>query len=182
MIAFDFLYDPRTALADRLRSIAMSRQLLNASIGCVVAAMVVASAVVVEHSRVSAAEQRLAALQNDYAALRARLTREKLEAGEAADLGVLDGRLRIVASSGSALRERMTAVARDLPRGAWLVSFADDGTHLALVARSTTLTIAAATMMRLGGTRFGPPTLERVSRVERPGHPLLEFAFSLARK
>jgi hypothetical protein len=179
VIAFDFLYDPRTAFIERVRSYRLSRQLGTAVLALVTAIVVVLSGWWIERSRALDAELTVAHLRIDDAALRARLIREKLEAAEVADLGSLDGRLRAIAASGPRFRSRLATLAKAMPRDAWLVSLTDDGHRLSLVGRTSHLKGVASAMARLAGARFGFTSLDRVARVERPAGALLEFSFAL---
>jgi hypothetical protein len=179
MIAFDFLYDPRTVWLERLRAFKMTKALGLASIAFATVAIVIVSGWLVERSRLGRANDDVSRLTANYAALRERLVRERLEAGEVADLGVLDGRLRVIAASGRRVRDRLAVIADRIPKNAWLVSLADDGKHLVLVGRATTLSEVARAIAQMAGARLGAPALARVARVERSGRPLLEFSFSL---
>jgi Tfp pilus assembly protein PilN len=179
VIAFDFLHDPQAVLMDRLRSWRISRPLATAALALATVLIVDTIGWSVERWRASNAEASVAALGAEDVALHARLAGEKLEAAEVADLGALDGRLREIAASGERVRARMAALARELPRDAWLVSLSDDGKRLALVGRTQRLSSVAEAMSRLSGEPFGSASLDRVARVERPGGALLEFSIWL---
>lgn len=176
MIAFDFLYDPRVALIERIRAWRVSATLTSAAIALLTVVVVVTAAWFIERQKISGALSEAAALRVQYGALRERLVREKLEAGEVADLGALDGDLRDIAASGGRVRDRLASLAAALPLDVWLVSINDDGTRLSLVGRATSLSGVARAMARLAGSRFGTVSLDGVARIERPGHAILEFS------
>jgi Tfp pilus assembly protein PilN len=179
MIAFDFLYDPRTVLLERLRAFKMTKALVTASTALGTVAVVVIGGWLVQHARVAGANADVAALEARYSSLRERLVRERLEAGEVADLGTVDGRLRAIASSGSRACDRLVMIATVLPNDAWLVSLSDDGKNVVMIGRTTSLSGVASAISRMARVRLGVPTLARVARIERSGRPLLEFSLSL---
>lgn len=176
MIAFDFLYDPRVALIERIHAFRVSAALTSATIALLTAVVVVTSGWFVERQRLVHTLSEVADLRRQYGALRERLVRERLEAGEVADLGTLDGRLRDIAASGSRVRDRLEALAGVVPGDVWLVSASDDGSRVLLVGRATSLSGIARAMARLARSRFGATSLVGVTRIERPGHALLEFS------
>jgi len=170
LIAFDFLADPRVALAERFHAVLHARGFLAPAVSLVLALGVAVGVYGTEHVRYAGALADLASRQTAYAEMRSRLVRERIEAGETADLGRLDGRLEDIGDSGRRLRSRLSALAERVPLGAWLTTYAENAGSTSIVGRTNALASVTAFLRRDGRLR-----LVRVTRIENAGRPLLEF-------
>lgn len=174
MTSFDFLNDPQVLIRERLSSVRLPRPLRLGACALVASTALCAVSIGAERHRLAEARAVLSARTARYEALHDRLVRERLEAGETADLGRLDGTLERVGTSGLRLRARLAELAREVPADVWLVSYAEDARRGAIVARTRSLEGVARALRGLRGAR-----LTHVSRVERPGGGLFEFAMSV---
>jgi Tfp pilus assembly protein PilN len=130
---FDYAHESMPDALDRLRAMRTPPESRTPAWAVLTALTVVLAAIPLERDRVAKAQSGVIAAQQRLSRARTELARLKLARARVDEMLALDGRIRRIRLSGSALCARLADVANHVPPKAWLTSLtqAVDGTSIA---------------------------------------------------
>lgn len=125
MTGFNYLHDAQPEVLDHIQRFRLPKYLTTPVYVAATAACVIVAVTALLHLRCAAAQSDVESAQARFDTSKAALSQAKLARTDVEALLKLDGRLREIRSSGTALAVRLANIANHVPKHAWLSSIAN---------------------------------------------------------